>query len=106
MNIRLELRATEKMGRKGRIYEVAFNGEAIASGVSPEFAACRVLKDRGFTGTAYFHRPGKATHDMRMGIEWGASHTVTEPDRGTVRFVKWAPNPMFAGKDEDIDEAA
>lgn len=104
MDVKVTLKTTGRRSNKGEIYEVEFNGEVIAAGISPEFAACRELKARGLTGTAYFHRPGKLTHDMRMGIEWGAGRTVSETDRG-LRFAKWVPNPMFA-KADDLEEAA
>jgi len=99
-------RPTERMGRKGQILEIVFNGEVIASGVSPEFAACRELKDRGCTGMVYFRREGDGhpLWDMRMSIEWGASHTVSETDRQGVRFSKWTPHPM-AGKDSASEVA-
>lgn len=93
-SIALNLIPTEKFGTRGQIYEIHFNGEVIASGTSPEFNACRVLKDRGFTGKAEFYRPGKPSWDLRIGIEWGAGKTVSETDKTGVRIVKWSPHPM------------
>jgi hypothetical protein len=87
---------TGRMGRKGSIVEVIFNGEVIASGVSPEFPACRELKDRGYNGMVYFRREGRETWDLRMPLEWGATHTVSETDRQGLRFSKWQPHPMSA----------
>lgn len=99
----LQIRPTGRMGTKGAIVEVLFNGEVIASGVSPEFAACRELKSRGITGHALFFREGKDAHDYRMSIEWGATHTVSETDRQRLRFSKWVPHPMAW---KSLDKAA
>ena len=98
----LILRETERMGKKGRIIEAVFNGEVIASSTSPHFPACRELKDRGFDGMVYFRREGKPFWDLRMTVEWGATHTVSETNRQGLRFDKWVPHPM-AGK---LEEAA
>jgi len=101
----LKIRPTGRMGTKGAIIEIVFDGEVIASGVSPEFAACRELKARGITGHALFWREGKPDYDYRMPIEWGATHTVSETDRQGLRFSKWVPHPM-AGKRDGFEEAA
>jgi hypothetical protein len=101
----LKIRPTGRMGAKGAIIEIVFNGEVIASGVSPEFAACRELKARGITGHATFWRDGKSGYDYRMPIEWGAAHTVSETDRQGLRFAKWVPHPM-AGKRDELEDAA
>lgn len=99
----LTIQATGKYGTKGERYEVFHGAEQIAVGTSPEFAACRLLKDRGFTGFVRFARPGKP-HHLRMGIEWGATHCVLEGQKQGVRFAKWEPNPLFAGNNPE-DEA-
>jgi hypothetical protein len=105
MEHHLTIRPTGKIG-KGIQYEVAFNGEVIAAGVSPEFAACRALADRGLTGTACFWREGKPNYDFRINIAWGVGRCVMENAKMGPRFAKWAPNPLFAKGGEELEEAA
>ncbi len=100
----LEIRPTGKFGPKGERYEVYAGDEMIAKGHSPEFAACRVLKERGLTGAVKFSRAGKSPH-LTMGIEWGATHTVTESAKLGLRFSKWVPNDRFSSEDNG-DEAS
>jgi len=56
MTYDLTIIPTGKFGPRGEKYDVEFAGEVIASGASPEFTACRVLGERGFTGMARFWR--------------------------------------------------
>jgi hypothetical protein len=95
----LILRLTGKRGTKGDIYEVLFDGEVIATGSSPECAACRVLKDRGLTGDARFWRDGRKTYDLLLPIGWAATKYVAE-DKIGVRFAKWSP--FTFGKGEEL----
>jgi hypothetical protein len=107
MDHKLVLRPTGKMKRKGEVYEVLLGDEIIASGTSPECAACRVLKSRGHSGKAAFWREGKHTWDIRMDIEWAAGRYVAEEAKQGIRFAKWEPHPMARKPDdEDMDEAA
>lgn len=98
METNLQIRATGKMVSRGECYEILLGDEVIASGTSPECAACRVLKNRGITGTALFWRVGKAHADLRMGIDWGAAHYVSETAKTGIRFAKWEPNPLFTSE--------
>ena len=95
METYLEIRATGKFGNKGERYEILLGEEVIASGSSPECAACRVLKGRGITGKAWFRRAGRVFADFSMGIAWGASHYVSETTKTGVKFAKWEPNGFF-----------
>jgi hypothetical protein len=95
MSTPLMITPLSRYGTKGQVYEITLDGEVLASGPSPEFAACRVLKDRGYSGTVEFWRAGRPTYDMRMSVEWGAKRTITETARTGPRFAKWAPNPLF-----------
>ena len=101
---RLILRPTGKLRSKGEIYEVLLDGEVIASGTAPECPACRVLKERGFEGDAFFWREGKRNYDLRMPIEWAAGRYVAE-DKVSIRFAKWVPFKMDKGEDE-LEDAA
>jgi hypothetical protein len=97
----LQIRATGKYGPRGERYEVLLGEEVIAFGSSPEFAACRVLQERGFTGFARLWREGKSNWDLRLSIKTGAGLTVVENAKIGPRLGKWAPNPMFADKREE-----
>jgi hypothetical protein len=103
MDYVLKIIPTGKFGSRGERYEISFEGEIIAAGTSPEFAACRILQDRGLKGTVWFCRNPPYDCSMKMSIDWGARHTVSETDRG-IRFAKWAPNPLF-WKGEELNEA-
>lgn len=94
----LTIAGTGKYGTRGQRYEVFDGAELIASGVSPEFSACRALKERGLSGVVLFARPGKPYH-LRMGIEWGATHCTTEGQRIGIHFAKWVPRSFG---DEDM----
>ncbi len=102
----LILHPTHKTGKKGRIYEIWLGEELLASGVSPEFNACRVLQERGVTGDVLFWRAGKATWDMRMGIAWGATKSVSETDRTGLRFSKWSPFKIEDKAGDELEDAA
>ncbi len=103
----LEIRSTSKFGNRGQRYEVLLADEIIAAGASPEFSACRVLKDRGIEGKAVFWRTGKSHADFSIGIEWGSSRCVAENSKIGPRFAKWAPNPLFGkSEDEEPEDAA
>lgn len=100
----LVLRPTGKYRSKGEVYEVSFNGEVIATGTSPECAACRVLQSRGLEGDALFWREGKRNYDLKLPIAWAAGKYVSE-DKTGVRFSKWSPFKI--GKEaDDLEEAA
>jgi len=99
MECDLILKPTGKFGSKGEKYEVYLGEELLAANISPEFAACRVLKSRGYTGFARFRREGKKHYESRMRIDWAATHCVAENSRSGPRFSKWEPNPMFANSD-------
>ena len=104
----LEIRATGKFGNKSERYEILLGDDVIASGPAPECAACRVLKERGIIGKAFFRRAGKAHADFSMGVEWGAAHTVSETTKTGVRFAKWEPNEFFKlmGGEHELADAA
>jgi hypothetical protein len=107
METNLTIRSAGKFGNRGERLEVLLGNEIIAAGTSPEFAACRVLKDRGATGKAIFWRAGKAHADFTIGIEWGAGRCVVENAKTGPRFAKWAPNPLFGKSEgEELEEAA
>jgi len=61
----------------------------------PLLDACREIKRiLGATGElAALFRPGRSHWDMCCSIEWGANHTVKEPNHGTIRFEKYRPFP-------------
>lgn len=82
---------TGKFGHRGEVINVLLGDDVIASSYSPEFSACRVLKERGYSGMVRFWRDGKACHDLQMGVDWGSQHCVSEPDRVKINFAKWAP---------------
>jgi hypothetical protein len=105
METDLEIRPTGKFGNKGERYDVLLSDEVIASGSSPECAACRVLMDRGITGNARFWWPGKAHWSLRMGINWGAAHYVSETARSGPRFAKWAPNQLYISAEAELEDA-
>lgn len=102
MDATLILRPTGKRGTKGEIYNVLLNGEVIATGASPECAACRVLKERGFTGSAYFWRDGGKSYDLKMPIAWASGRYVAE-DKIGIRFAKWTE---FAFGRDELEDAA
>lgn len=89
ITVDLLLRPTGQFGRKGEMYDVLLNGETIVTSISPEFAACRVLKSRGMTGLAQFWRAGKPNWDMRMDIETGAGLTIEENASGGPRVIRF-----------------
>jgi hypothetical protein len=90
----ITLSPTGKLRSKGQVYDAIVNGEVIASGVSPECAACRELQKRGHGGIAYFTRSGAPYGwDLRMSISWGAKRYVAE-DRTGIRFAKWTEFSM------------
>lgn len=93
METHLTLHPTGRFGVRGEIYQVLLDGEVIASGVSPEFNACREMQKRGLTGFACFWRAGaeKTTWDIRMKIDTGATKTVMENVKAGPRVVKWNP---------------
>lgn len=102
MNHDLIIRASGKFGPKGEKYDVLLAGEIIASGASPEFAACRVLDGMGLDGLARFWREGKPSWGLQIPIKKGAKRTVVETTKIGPRFGKWAPNPLFQKSgDED-----
>jgi hypothetical protein len=107
MTTEVLIRPTGKFGPKGERYEVIFNGEVILTSPMPEFAACRVLNERGITGMARFWREGKSVWHLQVDIAAGAGRTVTENAKGGPRITKWAPSDWFKKpEDEDMDEAA
>jgi len=71
----------------------------------PLLDACRELKRMGANTRATvglfrkgrFDTEGRPTPDSTCTVGEGAATTVTEPDRGRIRFVKWKPNPLFEG---------
>ena len=93
-----KLRSTGKFGPRGERYEIFLGEEMIASGSSPEFSACRVMQDRGFSGHIRLWRDGKDHWDLRLSIKAGALRTVTENAKLGPRVGKWAPNPIFASQ--------
>lgn len=99
----LILRSTGKFRSKGEIHDVIFEGEVIASGTSPECAACRLLASRGLSGMAYFSRGAPYGWDLRMSIGWGAARYVAE-DKTGIRFAKWTEFKIE--KAEELEEAA
>ena len=104
VNVDLTIRLTGRMGNRGAIYEVLHKGKVIATGASPEFAACRVLVDQGYHGSARFWREGKASWDFKMSIAWGAVHCVIEKQNAGPRFGKWSPSPFADKADEGFGE--
>lgn len=106
MEVDLQIRATGKFGNRGERYEILLGAEIIASGTSPEFAACRVLKERGMSGSAVFWRQGKEHAQFRMPIEWAAEHCVVENAKIGPRFGKWSPSPFADKADEGVEELA
>lgn len=63
----------------------------ISSARDPEHEACRVLLGKGATGIIETYTGDSAAPSFRMPIAAGAALTVTEPDRGRARIVKWVP---------------
>lgn len=85
------LEPTGRFGVHGEIYRVVTPaGFELASGRSPEHAACRMMRDLGWTGDAYFSRPGKASWDFRMQIAPAADYSLGETDRGFA-MRRWRP---------------
>jgi hypothetical protein len=85
----LELTPTGKYTSKRPVYAVIFQGELIYTGTTPEFDTCRILKERGLTGSAWFKRVGARQIDFKVGIEYGAGHTVSETSKGGPSIVKF-----------------
>ena len=59
----------------------------------PLLDACRQIKSMGgdTAANAGLFREGKDNPDLFCGVEWGAGRTVSEPDKGTIRFEKYRP---------------
>lgn len=103
----LQLRATGKFGPRGERYEIWRDKELIASGYSPEFAACREMQARGYDGFIRLWREGKSHWDLRINIAKGAGRIVVENVKTGPRLVKWVPNDRFDKKaEEGMEEAA
>lgn len=78
-----------KFGLRGEKYDITFDGEILSSGYSPEFAACRELAARGFSGMARFWRAGKLNWDLTIPV--GSKKTVTETAKIGPRLGKYVP---------------
>jgi hypothetical protein len=87
----LKIRPTGKFGPRGERYEVLIDGEIIASGFAPEFAACRAMQERGALGHIRLWRKGKSTWDLRLSIEAGSKCAVMENSKAGPRLTKWSP---------------
>lgn len=89
MDYDLILTPTGRFRSKGEQYEVHFNGELLATGVSPEYSACRALQDRGLGGSARFWRKGAKTWAIKLDIASGAKRTIVENSKVGPREGKW-----------------
>ena len=83
------------------VYDVELDGEMILIGtdnIAPEYAAARVMRDRGVTGP--FQTTDK-TGCIRMtfaSIEETAKWTIRESPADGPRRVRWHPFPQRVGK--------
>jgi len=75
-------------GPRGYKYDVIFEGEILVTSIDPEFAAARVLRDRGYTGALQFFRPGKPGAALTMRDLVRAANFRATPDG---RFAKYVP---------------
>jgi hypothetical protein len=89
----LELVATPHHTIRGQRYDVYLNGSLLLQSQNPEFDACRALQKLGYSGSVAFRRPNRDQIDMKMTIDWGAKHTVSEQDRGHPRIVQCREMP-------------
>jgi hypothetical protein len=83
---------------RGYRYDVTFEGEVIVTGsLDPEFAAARVLRDRGYTGRLQFFRMGNPEPALVMkDLVCAAGYSATL----NARFVKFqAFDPVVFGKE-------
>ena len=83
---------------RGYRYDVTFEGEVIVTGsLDPEFAAARVLRDRGYTGRLQFFRHGIHVPTLIM---WDLVRSASYSATLNARFVKFqAFNPVVFGKE-------
>jgi hypothetical protein len=75
-------------GTLGYRYDAIFEGEVIATSLDPEFAAARVLRDRGYTGALQFFRPCNPAPVLVMRDLVRAANFRATPDG---RFEKYRP---------------
>jgi hypothetical protein len=85
------LRRHDRPGPRGYRYDVLVGGEVVCTSRDPQFAACRVLAERGVTGSIRFWREGKTTWDSMLDIERGAGMRTIDSDRGGLSFGKYTP---------------
>lgn len=93
-----------KLGQSRQYWKVEYEGEVlIPSSTDPEFAACRILKERGKTGKVRTRHRLSPHYAMVIPIEFGAQKATMEGSRATVRIGNYAPLDVTSiwGKPED-----
>jgi hypothetical protein len=89
--------------KPGRRYRALYAGRELGVWRDPEHCAARALLDLGLASRddwmRTFHGSAPA---MRGSIAWWADTSVSEPDRGRLRIVKWHP----FDRGEEMQEAA
>jgi hypothetical protein len=90
--IRCELEAG-KLTHNGRRYAVYHEGKLlIKSTRDPEYAACRVLRDQGYTGkVGYFTKGGTQLRSSINDLIAGAGLTTVDPNKGIPYVTKHTP---------------
>lgn len=76
---------------KHETWSAKYNGSEVARGRAAEYEACRALKDMGLSGIVEFWHTGSDFPSMRMDVEYGSRHTITETPISGPRVVKWEP---------------
>lgn len=75
-------------------YEVRLNGELLVVHRDPEFAACRALVARGYSGKARFWREGKEHPDIEIrDIVKAARYKTLETPSVGPKFAKYVEMP-------------
>ena len=73
------------------IYLATHNGEKLVVSGDPEYDACRVLLERGITGTLTTRWHGSPHASATLDIEAGANLRTDEGRKRTPRTAKWYP---------------
>lgn len=85
----------KKMGRRGMIYDVIYQGEVLVTSHDPGGNACRALQELGVKGVVRFWREGKDFWDYKYSsVEKGARVRVQENNRYGPRVLRWQPFEM------------